>query len=581
MENLTTPEIKEYDASLPGENWFFYWRTSSSLWEAKLKEYQGPTPLFVPINWAFHSEYSDFYDFGEQKPETNLARLSQIAANLGKPIIFLVPITPTPFMVNSGVPSYLARNLSENQDKVALAAFDSSSQLNKVFSYYDPKIFQAFRKFTYNLNSYFSRTGVTNSIYGLVTNRVEEGHIVSYFKDHSKVFEEGFNRYLKQIQDTEPEKIERLKNDAVYVKDLKHEYSLLISSLYLNGAEETLAAGWKGQIEICLLGGNSEDLFRRGFDSWESQDAYFEPLFKSVVYGVYPCSALLPARVKDRALEKALQDINTSRMVNSMLQEEFYSEDSSMSYSPLTYFEFADGGEGHFSFERAMEQSGLAHFFENEYPWSYNIRKEFQFEFDDLDTRKVYFFFGERLDQKSLNLILKLFMNGQKIFLDICHLDEKLAQKYESFLVENDITVEKINYLSLVTKASLGEGLILTFNRRSLGENSLIKRKGFWETMINYLDIKHMKVDCDQGVHYFWKARAANSYELNYEEIRRVFLYNPTSYKRKVQLKSSSFLAFIKSVDERNVAVKSTPIGIEILMYPGASVALDFGYFEP
>ena len=107
-----------------------------------------------------------------------------------------------------------------------------------------------------------------------------------------------------------------------------------------------------------------------------------------------------------------------------------------------------------------------------------------------------------------------------------------------------------------------------------------MKKVGFWQTMIKYLELRHLDLQVDEGVYYFWKHRVSNTYELDYEEIRRVSLYNPTSYKKKVHIVSSKNFAFLKSVDEQNVNVKSTPIGIDVELLPSGAVSLDFGYFE-
>lgn len=580
MEKLTTPEIRDFDASLPGENWFLYWKTSSSLWESKLSEYQGVTPLFVPIFWSLHSDYQDHFDFGQRHPETDLKRLVQIAEGLGLKIVFLIPTSPAPFLTNGGIPAYLARNLSENQERVAISAIDCNDTIHKVYSFYNPKIFQAYRKFVYHLSQYFSQSGIQQPVLGMECSRLEGGHIVSYFKDYSKSFLDGFSRYLSQIQDSEPQKIERLKSEPSYAKELKHEYSLLISSLYEEAARDSLAGNYKGRLKVSFVGGASEDMFRRSFDQWEQESDYFHPLMKSIVYGYYPCSILLGKKMKNKALGKAFRDTISTHFVRSFLDTEYYSDDSSLEYTPLVFFELSDGGEGHFSFERAMEQSGLAHFFKTEYPWSYHVRENFSFDFDDLEDRKVYFFFGERINLEGMSDVLKLFMNGQKVFLDMSDISPKVEQKMHYFFNENDIRLERINYVSPVLKASLGDGLIITYDRSMLKQTSLIKRRGFWDSMINYLSISHMEVDADSDVHYFWLKRSANSFELNYEEIRRVMVYNPTSYKKKMRLKSTPGFAFNRSIDEKFVEIKSTPIGIEILLMPGGSATLDFGYFE-
>jgi hypothetical protein len=580
LQQLTTPEIIENDAVFPGENWFFYWKTSPSLWESKLKQYKGANPILVPIYWGLHSEYSDKFDFGEHKPETNLKRLYECAANTGKQLIFLVCLTPAPFLINGGIPSYLARNLAKNREEIAMSIVDNSGRINRLYSFYDPKIFQSFRKFVYNIGQYFSQQGISASIYGLDSMRIEDNHMVSFFKDHSQVFDLGYNRYVKQLQDSEPEKIEKLIAYPEYENDLKREYSHLIRSLYVDSAKEMISGNWGGVIKSCFIGGSSIDIFKRSSAQWENEREYFEPLLRSVVSDIYPSSLLLDHKVKAGAFGKAINNIVDTSFVRNFLKNDYYEDDFSLTFQPLVFFELIDCGEGHFSFENAMNQSGLMYYFEKEFPWSYKIKNEFEVEVEDVDPQSVFFFFGKRLDQKSFNKVLKLFMNGMRVFIDMADIDLKLKQKLEAFFAENNIDTEVVNYISPVTKASLGEGTIITYDSEKLLKTSLIKRAGFWETMIKFLNIKHLKVQADDEVQFFWKSRSSNSYELNYEEVRRVSFYNPTSYKKKAHIVSSQNFAFIKNVDQTNVEIHSTPIGIDISMMPGGFTTLDFGFYE-
>jgi hypothetical protein len=580
LQQLTTPEIIENDAVFPGENWFFYWKTSPSLWESKLKQYNGANPIFVPIYWGLHSEYSDQFDFGEHKPETNLKRLYECSQNVGKELIFLICLTPAPFLINGGIPSYLARNLSKNREDIAITVIDNSSRINRLYSFYDPKIFQSFRKFVYNVGQYFSHQGISSSVCGLDSMRMEDNHIVSFFKDHSQVFEGGYNRYVKQLQDSDPNKIERLLSDPSYENDLKREYSNLISSLYVDSSQEMISGNWGGVIKSCFIGGSTIDIFKRSFSQWETEKDYFEPLLKSVVNEIYPSSLLLDEKLKTGAFGKAINNIVDTSFVRNFLKNNYYEDDFSLTFQPLVFFELIDCGEGHFSFENTMAASGLMYYFEKEFPWSYKIKKEFEVEIEDIDPQSIFFFFGKRLDQKSFNKVLKLFMNGMRVFIDMAEIDIKLKQKLEAFFAENNIATEVVNYISPVTKASLGEGTIITYNSTNLLKTSLPKRVGFWETMVKFLNIKHLKVQADDEVEFFWKSRSSNSYELNYEEVRRVSFYNPTSYKKKAHIVSSQNFAFIKNVDQTNVEVHSTPIGIDISMKPGGYTTLDFGFYE-
>src|SRR3989338_711598 len=104
MMKLTTPEQKDFDPAFPGENWFYYWKTAASLWESKLLQIPGQMPIYVPINWGFHMDYQHTIDFGEHKPETDLKRLFDVAQKVNRKLIFIMPLTPAPYLTNGGVP---------------------------------------------------------------------------------------------------------------------------------------------------------------------------------------------------------------------------------------------------------------------------------------------------------------------------------------------------------------------------------------------------------------------------------------------------------------------------------------------
>lgn len=580
MDQLTTPVLRDNDAVTPAENWFLYWKTSPSLWESKLSEYQGISPIFVPIYWALHSEYTDHYDFGQSKPTTDLKRLEEIALKLGKSLVFLMPVTPSPFLTNGGIPSYLARNMALNKEGLAIAAIDNLDNVNRIYSYFEPKVFQAFRKFCHQVGHYFSQSGIESQIFGLNSYRIEDGHIVSFFKDHSSTFDTGYNRYIKQLQDSEPEKVQELITNPSLENNLKLEYHDIIYDLYNDSCNQFLGGHWSGHIRVCFLGASGKDLFRRTHDAWESEQGYFSPLLKIIVNGFYPSSLLLSNDLRRGALGKAFKDIIDSNLLRNQLQDDYYSDEASLSFQPLALFQLNDGGRGHFSFEKIMQESGLRYYFEKEFPWNYKINKDFESNVEDLDERAVQFYFGKRLDLVKFNRLLQAFMNGHKVFLDTANMNHLISKRLELFFTENSLRLEKVNYISPVTKVSLGEGLLITYDSHKLKETSLIKRSGFWDAMIGYLNLKHLKVKAEDGIHYFWKVRSSNTYELNYEEIRRVNFYNPTSYKKKAHVHTSSNFAFVKIIDQYNSQVNSTPLGIDMELKPGAFVTLDFGYFE-
>lgn len=579
---LTTPEVKEYDTVFPGESWFFYWRTSPSLWETKLREYQGSYPIFIPIYWGLHSEHPDQYDFGDYRPEADLKRLFSIAQSLGRELTIILPTTPSPFLPNGGVPSYLARTIMISSEGMGVSVVDSEGRLNKLFSFYDPRTFQSFRKFTYQLGQFLTQSGFNCEVFGADFGYLKAGLFTSYFQDKSIAFEQGFNRYLKQLETTEPERIEQLKENYSIEDELKDDYAQLIKGLYTESAQEAIPANWAGMLKFSHLGGAPEDIFARTNDMWEHHGDFFKPFFNVLINDHLPSSVLLSSNLKKGVLQKALKDIVSSSLISSHLNNNLYEDDLVTSFTPLVYFNIYLANSSKVkNLDFLLNGGGLKCFLDREYHWMYRLSHDafrYQADFDQED--RIHFFFGSLLSLEDFNHVLKLFMNGGKVFIDVAGMDESLTKKLNIFLAENEIATEKINYMTPILKAQLGEGLIITYDNEKLAEVGLMKKIGFWETMVKFLNLKSLKVQIDEGLYYLWKHRSSNTYELNYEEIRRVSLYNPTSYKKKTTILSSKNYAFLKTVDEINAQVKSTPIGVDIEIMPGGSISLDFGYFE-
>lgn len=572
---LTTPETKVYDTVFPGENWFFFWRTSPSLWETKLAEYQGPGPIFVPIFWGLHCEQPNQWDFGNHRPETDLKKLYETAKKLGKDIALLLPLSPSPFLPNGGLPSHLARTLAVGKKDLAVAAIDNDGRLNKLFSFFDPRVFQAFRDFSNGLGRFLSENAVACEVYGVDSQYLDGNSCSSFFEDRSLAFERGFARYLVQLKESS-ELPEGISENSREFEELKSSYAEQIKGLYEACCGETLAANWSGTIKFGFLGAGPEDIFSRSSEHWDNSESNFEALLKMVTLGVVPNSALLSPESKKEPLAKALKDVVNESFIRSHMQNELYDDDYSASFTPVVFFDLVSSGAGLSSYE----QTGLLSFLHRQYPWAYRILADIDLEQDESYEQKTRFFAGADLDHAKFNKLLRLLLNGSKVFLDTVGMPEELDKKLNVFIIENNLNVEKINFVSPISKIQLGEGSIITYQSEKIIDAPLNKKLKFWETITAFLKVKHLTVNTDDQVYFFWNSRASNAYELNYEEIRRVSLYNATSYKKKAHIVSAKNFAFLKTVDQKNVEVKSTPIGIDVQLLPGGSVSLDFGYYE-
>mgnify|MGYP000167235942 CR=1 FL=1 len=213
------------------------------------------------------------------------------------------------------------------------------------------------------------------------------------------------------------------------------------------------------------------------------------------------------------------------------------------------------------------------------YSWCYRLKEEIKFDYEEVD-QKIYCFHLKEMDLKDFSSLIKYFLNGGKILVNTSGANQDILNRFKSFFLENDIQVEKVNYVTTVEKAKLGEGIIIAYEGDKLKDSPTIKRHNFWDTIINFLGIHHIDIQSDETVYNFWKSRTSNAYELNYQEIRRLYLYNTTSYKKRVQIPNHKNFALLKTVDEKNVETKSNTLGLELELLPGGSIAIDYGYYE-
>lgn len=565
------------DLSFPGENWYLYWKSSSSLWRSKL-ESNPASLLLVPVFWGFHCGPDERYDFGLERPEGNLAGLYRIASELGKELIFLLPLSPFPFLPNGGVPHHLANTLILNEQKRGLAVVDPQGRVNKLYSQFDPRVFQAFRKFVREFSKCLNESGVSSDVIGAISGYCSNGKFKSYLEDSSKSFEVGFERFISAVKkDKSKEAVAKLKNKA----GLKLEYISSVENLYEESAKDYLGDSWTGTMKFGFLGGGPEEIVPRSFDSLDYHGRYFAPLFEMVCNNVVPSSILLPPGLKGGVLSNVINDIVDYPYIDQKRDNKVYEDDYIAGFTPLSFFELYQGPMATRSNSQVWSSSGLQRYLLNRYRWTYRIRSELRsLVHDDYITEQTIIVSGEKIDLADFNIVLRLFTNGAKVLLDTFGMDSTIRQKLELFFVENSIKVENVNYITQVRVASLGTGTLMVFDSENVQSAPTVKQLSFWDNLLQYFQIKHIKVDEEDGVEFYWKTRSPNPNELNFEEIRQVCIYNPTSYKKKVKIYPHKNFCFIKVDESNNVKVNSTTMGITIELLPSARVKVNFGFYQ-
>jgi len=583
--SLTTPVIRDEDAVFPGENWFFYWKTSASLWQAKLESLSGINTLLVPINWAFHSETGDKYDFAEDKPETDLLKLAKVAQGCGKDIKFLVPMSPCPFLPNGGIPSLLARTPMIDSTGRVQTVVDSTGTLNKLFSFFDPRVYKAYGKFTRELGHYFSRNGMSQDVFGMDCGRVSIEGFRSYVEDCSIAYEQGFSRFLKTKQDDSVEKTKwQDEVGQIMTPDQEHSYNIEFSSMireiYAHSCEEGLSGNWEGTLQVGFLGGAEEDFFHR-IHQKDSVSKYAQDLLETLSLEALPCSALVPTRVKRGVLGKMLNQLVTTSFIESKFNAHSFQADTSAIFMPKRFFEVFDLAPEFPPDTIGWADLGLWDYLQKYYSWCYSDQGSHTYSFDEeTNSGNLHFFHGVAMNKGLFHNMLKNFMSGGNVILNRSGLEREFQQKLEAFFLENNLELEKVKLHTSIVNTTLGDGRLVVFDGDDLIDLEEKKVLDFWHRLISTFHINHLMVVAPEGVQVAWKVRGSNTQELGYEEVRRMSIYNPSSYKKKFKFRIPSTFRLVKVLDEDKVKFDHGQKDIEVELMPDGSLSLDFGVFS-
>ncbi|MCO4792150.1 MAG: hypothetical protein KC493_00455 [Bacteriovoracaceae bacterium] len=505
-----------------------------------------------------------------------------MARDLGKEIVFFLPVTPAPFLPNGGLPHLLSRTNSLDKNGLVYNILTPDGNINRLYTFFDPRVYQAFSRFIHALNNYFAEENIANDLWGIECGYMEDGNFLSFLEDRSKVYDQAFGRFIQAKGSGNDE----FDHDSL-VKNpddeacLSEEFSETIKDLYSNTLSEGLSENFEGIQQICFLGSAPSDTFERIYDL-ENLKKYGREVFHNVTQKIIPSSSLIPFKYKTGVFGKEIEDMVTSGFLDMKLEPESMLDGSSITFTPLSFFELYQSRHVVRDKGFSWNELGLVNYLQNKYGFTYFLNNIDQFEWDEdlIGKSRIHIFHGRDMDKGLYNSMLKIFMSGGRVILDRSDMKDEFLKKMESFFLENSLKVEKINYLIHVHNILLGEGRLLVIDGKSLMEHDDKKKVDFWGVMISTFDITHLSFFLPEGIESVWKTRNSSTNELNFEEVRRVSFYNPTSYKKKVRLPIVRSFALLKVMDENNVKVKNWSQEVEIEMMPEGSISLDFGVYS-
>ena len=569
---LQTPPLSNYDNQVfPGENWFFYWKLGSGLWRSKLEEYTHPGPLLVPLNWSFHTENGEHFDFADRRPETNLKKLVDDARQIGRTLSFLLPLTPLPCLPNGGIPHLTAGNPAQDAQGVAYGIVDGDNNINKLYSFFDTKVFQAYARFTRELGSYFIRSGIDAFVWGMECGYKDRDGFKSFLFDTSPTWKKSFDNFVLTQ-----------KEASLSPAQLRYEFYELIRQTYRQQAAKDMSAHWEGVLKVGFIGSHPQNIFQQLEEKKSSAANRLEQTLANLSVSDLPSSVLIRPEQKKGCWGKMLNDIVTNGAV-TQLQPSTSSPDWNNTLTPLCFFKIHHSPLSSNRTIPGWNELRLKDHLQQYYRWTYHetcesiIQKETHSE---VDTESIHFFQGYDLTPKKFRQMVRLLMNDSHLILDKTSISEECSRQLESFLLENDLEVEKINLHTNIQHIKLDRTSLIIFDGSRLSELSPEKIDDFWHRLIGFFSLKHLSIQHASGVEHYWRTRLPSPEELNYEEIRRVGLYNSDNIKRKIEIPLLSNFKLLRIIDQIHGSVWSNPRQITVELEPEGSLSLDFGVFS-
>jgi hypothetical protein len=561
---------KQFDPVRPGEQWFFYWKTSAALWESRILQFSKDEVIFIPVNWGLHGDAPGNWDFGSSLPERDLLRLTDLLTQHGRKFCWILPMTAAPHLPNGGVPAYAARTLALARSGVHYAVLDNEFNLNKMYSFFEPKIFQSFTEFLKGFGTFLGVNKIKSPVWGAQFYYYQDGELFSFFEDCSLAFEQGFSRYLKKNQPNGTD-----LTDPFTEADLKENFTKEVSELFVTTAEAALGPFWMGAKKIVALGSGPQETILRSISSGKSQLEYTRDIFYHFVNSNWISSVLLSSAEKKECLSWILSEHFGPKEIEEKYHYQAYSSILSDEFKPFGVIDIFSNKKQDF-----FQKNGLISYLDNSFRWLYQVQEKLPFttEWIDSHQHKVKIFHGSHLDRTTFAQMLKLFLMGQTILLDRTGIGEGLDKKLHIFLIENNLKIQSVNYMTPTQVCELGEGKLIVFEGERLNENP--SKEKFWGHVFKFLNLVQPEMKMDGDVFTMWRIRATSAHELSYLDVRRVNIYNPTSYKKIVKINTQKHFAFMKMVDPTRANAKSTSDGVDVELLPHGKIALDFGHYE-
>jgi len=591
-ENSELPLIKRVnpqggagaDQQLNQEAWFFYWKTPKSLWENKIQQLRakGHKILLIPLYWASHHISVHEYDFGQIKQENDLKTLIQIAHGSGLETTLMIPVGPMPLMPLGGLPMSLVKGYAMTEAGYPLTVVDREGKLGKLFSFVDGKIFHAYRLFLSQLSKYlhFSEGGGGKSLFqvGLLNSHYLNlnQQIVSFTEDYSEEAKKRCAHFYIQSKSSHESNMANQKLTRIDWQNFRKEMHMLYQQLIQDNFEKY----YSGEKNFLFLG--VHELHPLTHITSPGKNKILDDIKFALQRGFIPSFLLL--QKGDQFFSK----LGMMSLLNDQFLKSAYSGEEEEGYLPLKLAQVMMEGS---SLETMEEE--LKSFLQLILLGSWNKLEKISdiLNEEELLTNLSPVIILHRLpnqemtslkEDQRLRHIIKVFLRGKTIVLNIDSLTDLEQSEMECFIAENKLSKMESNVISPLSCISIGDGGgLYLYSSNHLKQLPLEARKSFWNQLWKLMDQPYLNIKKSPSIQAIWLKRNALQSEMHYEEIRRlVFYHESMDQNAECTIDKTGQHALLKYQKDESVELTSTVNQLVIIFKGKGMMTLDFGVLE-
>lgn len=506
---------KNISMQTTGPTWFLYWKISTQLWKTRLQnlQEQGIKRIIVPLYWSHHFIDGNL-DFGEKNPQTDLHLLSSLAEQLNLALTYLFPFTPNPIFPNGGLPSHLAKTVSVLPTGLPLRV-RFLDQVHQIYSFYDPQVLSALKKFAWYIRHYFEQMHITHPILGIHAGHMEEMEFISYRQDYSLAYEMSFAKFY-QNQDNE----HNIPANA---------FEIMIEQLFTQTLSNALGNHYQGCLQMAFIHGHPLELLC-DFNAKSVMDLNtfsLDTISRCLSLGYIPFSGcdFLEQKISTGSYRMLLELESIPNPAGNFGPhlEEIKTDEIFAAMCFVGNIEY-------------WEQLGLDSFLIKNMLMNTNVHipsmDAFTFS-EETSSTKLFFFRASQINDSHLKKILHGFLLGHTIIIDMHDIDISIENRFHIFIAENGLNLFKFRLLFPMGMVELGEGkLIFIYPDSEIRDSkatislSIGKKMHFWDKLFALSDFTYAHLQCDSQLFYIWKQMQVHSHNNIYSQMRALCLYN-------------------------------------------------------